>query len=304
MIIDTLIKKMSKLEAPICVGLDPTESLMPSFLKDAAYKKMGQTPAALAEVFLRFNKEIIDNVYDLVPALKIQIAMYEYLGLDGLNCYIETINYAKEKGLIIIGDIKRGDITSSAAAYSHAHMGRVTVGESTHKIFCHDIVTLAPYMGYDSIEPFAEDAVKYDKGMFILVKTSNPNSHQIQDIKTSENKPLHEHVAKLVSDWGKSSIGAHGYSAVGAVVGCTYMEEAMHLRALMPHTFFLLPGYGAQGATGAMLKPLLAYDNYGAIVNSSRGIIGAYKNNNNYHEQDFGKAARDATLNMKEDLLQ
>ena len=301
MIIDTLITKIKELKAPIVVGLDPTEEIMPSFLKDEYYQKLGNIPEALAEVYLIFNKEIIDKIHNLVPAIKLQIAMYEYLGIPGLEAYIKTINYAKEKGLIVIGDIKRGDITTSAKAYADAHLGLAYTKGLGNTIFDHDMVTIAPYMGSDSITPFIDNAISFDKGLFVLAKTSNPSSSQLQDLKC-QDKYLYEHTASLINDLGKNTIGKYGYSSVGAVVGATNITHAMTLRKLMPSVFFLVPGYGAQGGLGKDLKPLFDINNYGAIINSSRGIMAAYLNSN-YKQEDFAIAAKDAVLAMKGDLL-
>ena len=305
MIIDRLISKITELESPIVVGLDPRLSQIPGYLKDEEYEKYGKTPTAAAEIFYRFNKEIIDKIYDIVPAVKPQIAMYEQFGAVGITCYIETIKYAHSKGLIVIGDIKRGDIASTAAAYSDGHIGKVNVEGVYFPGFEEDFITLNPYMGYDSIEPYIGNCQNNSKGIFVLVKTSNKNSVQIQDITTSDGRPIYEHVGALVSGWGKDLIGRHGFSAVGAVVGATHPSEAKLLREKMPHTFFLVPGYGAQGASAADLKGVFTKDYIGAIVNSSRGITGAYeleKYKKDYAEKDFAPAARAAVLDMRKDL--
>ena len=203
---------------------------------------------AVAEAFLKFNKTIIDEIYDFVPAVKPQVAMYEQFGPEGIQAYIDTIKYAKEKGLIIIGDVKRSDIASTAQAYADGHIGRVKVEDESFEVYHEDSITLNPYLGYDSIEPYIKHCKDYDKGLFILVKTSNPNSGEIQDLEVGKEK-LYERVGKLVSNWGEEVMGKRGYSHVGAVVGATHPEQAKRLRELMPHTFFLVPGYGAQGGT-------------------------------------------------------
>lgn len=300
--IDRLIKGIQKTENPTVVGLDPTYAMMPSYLSKEMFEKYGKTPQAVAKMFLEFNKQIIDNVYDLIPAVKPQIAMYENYGLAGIQAYIETIAYAKSKGLIVIGDIKRGDIASTAAAYS-SHIGITDVEGEKFDIWGSDCVTLNPYMGYDAIEPFIDNCNQHDKGMFVLVKTSNPYGGQIQDlIVGADNEKVYEKVAKLVAEWGEEAMGELGYSKIGAVVGATYPEDAAEIRKLMPKTYFLVPGYGAQGAGADKLRGCFNKDGLGAIVNSSRGIIAAYKNNKDFDEKDFAKASRAAVIAMKEDL--
>lgn len=301
--IDILVEKIKKTNNPTVVGLDPRLEYIPEHIKEEAFNLYGKTPKAVAEAFLRFNKEIIDEIYDLVPAVKPQIAMYEEYGFEGVKAYIDTIKYAKEKGLIVIGDIKRGDITSTAKAYSNAHIGRTTIDSEEHRIFDHDFITLNPYMGYDSIEPYIDDCRNYNKGIIVLVKTSNPNSGQLQNLDVG-GELLYERVGKLVSQWGEDLIGESGYSKVCAVVGATHPEEGKKLRSLMPHTFFLVPGYGAQGGKAEDLRGIFDQDGLGAIINSSRGIITAYKNDKykEFSSKEHAKAARQAVIHMKNDL--
>lgn len=304
MLIDRLIKKMNQLSAPIVVGLDPRLEEMPTCIKEDIFASKGRTLQAAADIILAFNKAIIDQIYDIAPAVKPQIAMYEQFGTAGLETYFKTIEYAKSKGLIVIGDIKRGDIASTALAYSNAHIGKVNIDGEYVEISKTDFITLNPYMGYDSIEPYLKDCKDYDKGLFVLVKTSNAGSADIQDIKTENGKTIYSHVGNLVSEWGKNLMGKCGYSNIGAVVGATHPSEAASLRKALPHTFFLVPGYGAQGGSGKDLKGLWT-ENYGAIVNSSRGITGAYsleKYKNKFDEKDFAHASRQAVLDMKADL--
>jgi len=271
-------------------------------MKEKAFDKHGRTPHAVAETFTQFNREIIDQVYDIVPAIKPQIAMYEQFGAKGIEAYLQTIAYAKSKGLIVIGDIKRGDIASTAEAYSTMHIGRADIDGESIEISQSDFITINPYMGYDSVEPYLSDCKQYDKGLFILVKTSNKGSKDIQDLILANQKPLYTRVGGLVSTWGKDFIGEHGYSNIGAVVGATHPSEAVELRKSMPNTFFLVPGYGAQGGSGKDLKDLWA-KNYGAIINNSRGITGAYQlTKYQCGEKDFAKASRQAVLDMKADL--
>lgn len=297
--IDTLLKKIEEKKNPTVVGLDPTLEMMPAYLKTDMFEKCGKTPRAVGKMFYKFNKQIIDSVEDIVPAVKPQIAMYEKYGLEGIRAYLDTIEYAQEKGLIVIGDIKRGDISSTAAAYA-AHIEGTEIEGENFDLWQEDFVTINPYLGVDGIQPFIDACNKKHRGVFVLVKTSNPSSSQIQDIIVDENT-IYEKVAELVEDWGKQSMGTMGYSRIGAVVGATHKEQGENLRKKMPHTFFLVPGYGAQGATGEDLKGFFDKEGRGCIVNSSRGIIAAYKKNEKYGDS-FGEAARDAALAMKADL--
>jgi len=300
--IDTLIEKIKLLGAPIVVGLDPTLEMLPERLK------RGNTVQAISEAFFEFNREIIDAVYDLVPAVKPQIAMYEQYGLDGLSAYMKTTEYAKSKGLLVIGDIKRGDIASTAAAYA-THIGGTMLDEkasgteaNSKRVFLwnEDAVTLNPYLGGDSVSPFLDVCAQQDKAIFLLVKTSNPGSSDLQDMPLASGKLVYEHVADMVSAWGEGLIGKYGYSKTCAVVGATFPQQGRELRKRMPHTFFLVPGYGAQGGSGADLRGFFDEKGLGCIINSSRGITAAWKKG--YTENDVGKAARDAVHAMAEDL--
>ncbi|MCL2224658.1 MAG: orotidine-5'-phosphate decarboxylase [Defluviitaleaceae bacterium] len=303
MLTDRLIKRIQETRAPIVVGLDPRLGQIPEYIKEAVFAEMGRTPQAVAEIFYVFNKGIIDKIHDIVPAIKPQIAMYEQYGAAGLECYTRTIEYAQSKRLFVIGDIKRGDIASTAEAYSSWHIGRVNIAGENHDTATANYITVNPYMGFDSIEPYLADCREFDKGLFVLVKTSNAGSKDIQDIQTKDGKPVYVHVGELVSKWGEPLIGETGYSAIGAVVGATHPEEAVELRKLMPHTFFLVPGYGAQGGSGKDLQGLWDGEKYGAIVNSSRGITGAYSSGKfTANEKEYALAAREAALEMKADL--
>ena len=303
MIIDTLIEKIKKTENPTVVGLDPRYSFIPSFIKKRCVEEYGKTPKAVAQSFWEFNKALIDAVYDLVPAVKPQIAMYEMLGTDGIECFIKTCDYASEKGLVVIGDIKRGDIASTAEAYSDGHIGMIDVEGVKSQIFKEDFITINPYLGWDSVEPYMANCKNYGKGLFVLVKTSNPNSGQLQDLDVG-GKPLYQKVGELVDEWGRGLMGESGYSSVGAVVGATHPEQAKALRKIMPNTFFLVPGYGAQGGKAEDLAICFNKDGLGAIINSSRGIIAAYTKDRykKYGEENFAQAAREAVLDMKADL--
>ncbi len=296
--ISRLIEKIKEKKAPICIGLDPMLNFIPEHIKEEAFATKGESLEAVAEAIYNFNKAIVDECFDLIPAVKPQVAMYEQFGIAGLIAYEKTVTYCQEKGLLVIGDVKRGDIGSTSAAYATAHLGKINVGSKTFEPFHSDFLTVNPYMGSDSINPFVDECVKNDKGLFVLVKTSNPSSGEFQD-RLIDGKPLYEHVASKVMEWGERSMDGE-YSNVGAVVGATYPQMSEILRKIMPNTYFLVPGYGAQGATAADLRPCFNKDGLGAIVNSSRGIIAAYKNDKyrDFGDKDFAKASREATIDM------
>ncbi len=303
--VDCLLEKIAETKNPTVVGLDPSYKMIPNFIKEEMLQRYGKTPQAVAEMFLAFNKAIIDQVWDLIPAVKPQIAMYEKYGVWGISAYIDTILYAKKKGLVIIGDIKRGDISSTAEAYA-SHIGGVEIEDETFDLWNEDYITVNPYFGIDGIAPFLEPCIKKDKGIFILVKTSNPGSGELQD-RLIDGEPLYFRVADLVEKWGSQAMGTMGYSKVGAVVGATHKEQGAALRNRMPHTFFLVPGYGAQGGTGADLKGYFDKDGLGVIVNSSRGIIAAYQKDIEFSDEknvgiEFAEASRKAVIAMKKDL--
>ncbi|NDL68184.1 orotidine-5'-phosphate decarboxylase [Anaerotalea alkaliphila] len=302
--IDELIGKIKETGNPTVVGLDPRLDYIPAFLREASYDRFGKTLEGAAQSFLDFNKAIIDEIHDLVPAVKPQVAMYEQYGAEGIRAYIDTIRYAKSKGLVVIGDIKRSDIASTAEAYSDGHIGQVDVDGQAHTVYREDFITLNPYLGVDSIEPYLGNCDRFGKGLFILVKTSNPNSGEFQDLLV-DGRPLYEIVGAKVEAWGEKLLGANGYSSVGAVVGATHSQQGIELRKLMPRTYFLVPGYGAQGATAEDLAGCFNKDGLGAIVNSSRGIIAAYTKKEykaDFSEKDFAKAARQAVIHMRDDL--
>jgi len=302
--IDALIQKIKETNNPTVVGLDPRLDFVPEHIKEEAYDQYGKTLKGAAQSYVMFNKAIIDEVHDLIPAVKPQVAMYEQLGAEGIAAYIETINYAKNKGLVIIGDIKRSDIASTATSYAQGHIGLVEVEDQKFEVYKEDFITLNPFLGIDSVEPYFEACKERDKGLFLLVKTSNPNSGQIQDLRV-ENQFMYEYIGQLVSEWGKDMIGQYGFSKIGAVVGATHKEQGIALRKQMPHTFFLVPGYGAQGATAEDLSGCFNQDGLGSIVNSSRGIIAAYKNvkySGEFSPKEFAKASRQAVIDMKNDL--
>ena len=300
--LEKLVERIKKLEAPIVVGLDPTLNFVPKFILDKATNEKGETLEAAADAIFEFNKKIVDAVYDLIPAVKPQIAMYEQFGIPGLMAYKQTVDYCHEKGLLVIGDAKRGDIGSTSTAYAIGHLGKVKIGSTEIAPIDTDFLTINPYMGSDSVVPFVEECKKNDKGLFILVKTSNPSSGEFQDQKVGK-KAVYELVGKKVDEWGAELV-KNGYSDVGAVVGATYPEMGEVLREIMPKAYILVPGYGAQGGTAAELKPFFNKDGLGAIVNSSRGIIAAYKQDKyaEYGAEGFAEAARAAVIDMKNDI--
>lgn len=345
--IDILVKKIQKTGAPIVVGLDPQLSFIPDQLKDRVFNEMGETQEAAGEIIWRFNKAIVDATYDLIPAVKPQIAMYEQYGLPGLQAYMKTVDYCKSKELVVIGDVKRGDIGSTSAAYAAAHLGRIMVGEREYKAFDTDFATVNPYLGTDGVAPFLKVCDEQDKGIFVLVKTSNPSSGEFQDrlvltragdstdgassfffakngkrevtladlaemgdrdmLSQFTLRPLYELVGEKVAEWAQEPrlMGECGYSEVGAVVGATYPEMGKVLRKIMPHSYILVPGYGAQGGKGKDLVPFFNKDGLGAIVNSSRGIIAAYTKDpykEKFDPDDFADASRAAVKDMRKDI--
>ena len=301
--INKLVANIKKTGAPIVVGLDPMLSYVPEQVQKKAFAEYGETLEGAAEAIWQFNKEIVDKTYDLIPAVKPQIAMYEQFGIPGLQAFKKTVDYCKEKGLVVIGDIKRGDIGSTSAAYAVGHLGRVQVGSKSYVPFDEDFATVNPYLGSDGVKPFIEVCKEEKKGLFILVKTSNPSSGEFQD-RLVDGKPLYELVGAMVNEWGKDTIGESGYSSVGAVVGATYPEMGKVLRKIMPKSFILVPGYGAQGGKAADLVHYFNEDGLGAIVNSSRGIIAAYKQEKyvSFGEANYADASRQAVVDMIEDI--
>lgn len=300
--INKLCEKIKKTNAPIVVGLDPMLNYVPEHVKKQAFAEYGETLKGAAEAIWQYNKAIVDAVYDLIPAVKPQIAMYEQFGVEGLIAYQKTVDYCHEKDLVVIGDVKRGDIGSTSAAYAVGHLGKVEVGSQKIPVFNEDFATVNPYLGTDGIKPFVDICKEEKKGLFILVKTSNPSSGEFQD-RMIDGKPLYEHVAEKVAAWGEELMG-DAYSYVGAVVGATYPEIGKVLRKVMPKSFILVPGYGAQGGKGADLVHYFNEDGLGAIVNSSRGIIAAYKQEKyaQFGAEHFADASRQAVLDMIEDI--
>ena len=300
--INKLVDKITKTHAPIVVGLDPMLNYVPEHVQKAAFAEYGETLEGAAEAIWQFNKEIIDKTYDLIPAVKPQIAMYEQFGIPGMIAYEKTVSYAQEKDLVVIGDIKRGDIGSTSAAYAVGHLGKVKVGNNTFAGFHEDFATVNPYLGSDGVKPFIDVCKEEKKGLFILVKTSNPSSGEFQD-QLIDGKPLYELVGEKVAAWGEEHMGDK-YSYIGAVVGATYPEMGKVLRKVMPKSFILVPGYGAQGGQGKDLVHFFDEDGLGAIVNSSRGIIAAYKQEAyaKFGAENYGDASRAAVEAMIADI--
>ncbi|MCQ2524564.1 MAG: orotidine-5'-phosphate decarboxylase [Lachnospiraceae bacterium] len=300
--INKLVADIKKKEAPIVVGLDPTLKFVPDYIKKSAFAEYGANLKGASEAIWEYNKGIVDAVYDLVPAVKPQIAMYEQFGVDGLVAFKRTVDYCKEKGLTVIGDVKRGDIGSTSEAYAVGHLSGVEIEGKKFYGFDEDFATVNPYLGSDGIKPFLKVCKEENKGIFILVKTSNPSSGEFQD-RLIDGKPLYEHVAIKVNEWAEEVMG-DDYSYVGCVVGATYPEMGAAMRKVMPKSYILVPGYGAQGGKGEDLKAFFNEDGLGAIVNSSRGIIAAYQQEkySSFGERGYAEASRAAVLDMKEDL--
>ena len=300
--INKLTAKIQKTNAPIVVGLDPMLNYIPKHIQEKAFKEYGETLEGAAEAIWQFNKEIVDKTYDLIPAVKPQIAMYEQFGIPGLMAYKKTVDYCKSKDLVVIGDIKRGDIGSTSAAYAVGHLGKVQVGDNKIAAFDEDFATVNPYLGSDGVKPFIDVCKEEKKGIFVLLKTSNPSSGEFQD-RIIDGRPLYELVGEKVAQWGEECMG-DSYSYVGAVVGATYPEMGKILRKIMPKAYILVPGYGAQGGQGKDLVHFFNEDGLGAIVNSSRGIIAAYKQEKyaKFGEENFGDASRAAVEDMIADI--
>lgn len=306
MFIDSLVAKIKEKNNPTVVGLDPKIEYVPDAIKSKHIKQCGIGTKSAAEAILEFNKRLIDSICDLVPAVKPQLAYYEMYGIDGLIAFEKTVSYAKGKGLLVIADGKRNDIGSTAEAYSAAFLGKAKLTcDVAEKVFDTDALTVNPYLGADGIKPFLDDCSKYGKGIFVLVKTSNKSSGQLQDLLTVSGQSIYEIVAELVSEWGKNLIGSSGYSSVGAVVGATYPNQAKILRKILKRSYILVPGYGAQGGTARDVANSFNCDGLGAIVNASRSIMCAYQSDlwkEKYNEDGFDQAAREEAIRMRDDI--
>ena len=300
--INKLIANIKKTNAPIVVGLDPMLNYVPEHVQKKAFAEYGETLEGAAEAVWQFNKAIVDATYDLIPAVKPQIAMYEQFGVPGMAAYEKTVSYCQEKGLVAIGDIKRGDIGSTSEAYAVGHLGHVQVGSKSYAGFHEDFATVNPYLGSDGVKPFIKVCKEEKKGIFVLVKTSNPSSGELQDRYIGE-EPVYCVMGDMCETWGAEQIGAYGYSSVGAVVGATYPEQLTELRKRLPHTFFLVPGYGAQGGGAEGVSKAFDKNGLGAIVNSSRAIMCAYKKEEHCPEEEFASAARREAIRMRDDIV-
>ena len=302
MAFDRLIEGIVKMQNPTVAGLDPKLDYVPASIKESCFEKYGKTLEGAAAALLEFNKAIIDKIYDIVPAIKPQAAYYEMYGWQGVKALCETIAYAKSKGMFVITDGKRNDIGTTMEAYATAHLGTTDVAGEEIDAFGADALTVNGYLGTDGIKPLAEICDKKDKGIFVLVKTSNPSSGELQDMKLENGSTVYAQMGSMCENWGESLMGKYGYSGVGAVVGATYPDQLAEMRAKTPHTFFLVPGYGAQGGGAQDAKNAFDKRGLGAIINSSRGIMCAWKKQG-LTEDDFAEAARAEALRMKEDIL-
>lgn len=306
MFIDLLIDAIKEKDNPTVVGLDPKLDLIPQFIKEKAFKEHGANLKGAAQAIIEFNKGLIDALYDIVPAVKPQLAYYEMYGIEGLMAFEQTVKYAKEKGMIVIADGKRNDIGTTAESYSAGFLGKTRISEDVlQPVFDVDALTVNPYLGVDGIKPFIDDCKKYQKGIFVLVKTSNKSSGQLQDILTDKGKSIYEVVAELVEEWGRNLRGKYGYSSVGAVVGATYPNQAKILRKEMKHAYILVPGYGAQGGTARDVAHSFDGEGLGAIVNASRSIMCAYMSDNwkdQYSVEKYADASRAEAIRMRDDI--
>lgn len=300
-VMDRLIEKIIKLKSPVVMGLDPRYEMIPECVRN----KYSLDLEGVSKAILEYNKTLIDSTYDIIPAIKPQMAFYEMFGIHGMQTFLDTCKYAKEKGMIVIADNKRGDIGSTAKGYSNAYLGKTKIGEIEESVFDVDFMTVNPYMGTDCIEPFVEDCKKYDKGIFILAKTSNPSSGELQDRKLENGEEVYKKVISLIEKWGQDLRGDFGYSSIAAVVGATYPKQLQELRSLAPHTFFLIPGYGAQGGKAEDIKLGFDKQGLGGIVNASRSLMCAYKKEEwkkNHKEEEYGLATREEALRMNKEL--
>ncbi len=343
---DELIEAIAAKQNPSVVGLDPKPGIVPAeiiaSLADEVLQEVDSEdalPTLLATAYFEFNRAIIDAVADIVPAVKPQIAMYEALGPAGMDTYAMTCEYAKSQGLLVIGDAKRGDIGSTAGQYAahlsgFANLSAYLEDDKANQtksnalpqslenllksyknldVWHEDSLTVNPYMGSDGVNPFIDEAVAHNKSIFVLLRTSNPSSKELQELILQDGRPVYENMADLIESWGAPHVGKRGYSNVGAVVGATHPEEGKRLRELMPHTFFLVPGYGAQGGTAKDVAGMFDANGEGAIVNSSRGIIGAWQKSEDYAKNQgnmsldnildiVSESAAVAAKNMRDDL--
>lgn len=302
-VMDRLIQKIKKTKNPTVMGLDPRYDMIPDVVKNKYSKDL----KGASEAIIEYNKALIDATYDIIPAIKPQVAFYEMFGVEGIYALKETCKYAKDRGMVVIADAKRGDIGSTSAGYSNTFLGQTPIGDELFSILDADFLTVNPYMGIDCVKPFIDDCEKYGKGLFILVKTSNPSSGELQDLKLENGQEVYTHVAKLVEKWGENLIGSEGYSSIAAVVGATYPEQLESLRKAVPYTFFLIPGYGAQGGKASDIALGFDSNGIGGIVNASRSLMCAYKSDkwkDEFAEDDYAKATRAEAIRMRDELLE
>lgn len=300
---DRMIAKIIETQNPTVAGLDPKLDFVPAFIKDKAFLEHGKNLKGASEAIWEFNKALIDAIYDLVPAVKPQSAYYEMYGYHGVEVLYRTIQYAKEKGMFVIVDAKRNDIGATMEAYANAYLGCTNLDGECVEAFSTDALTVNGYLGTDGISPLTDLCKKNDKGIFVLVKTSNKSSGELQDKILSDGDTIYSAMGDMCEKWGADSIGAYGYSAVGAVVGATYPEQLEQMREKLPHTFFLVPGYGAQGGGAEGVAKGFDANGLGAIVNSSRAIMCAYMTEK-CDEKDFANAARREVIRMRDDITQ
>lgn len=302
MSMDRLLERIVKMQNPTVAGLDPKLSYIPEHIREKSYEKYGKTPEGAADALLTFNKSLIDALCDIVPAVKPQAAYYEMYGWQGVRALAETIAYAKEKGMFVITDGKRNDIGATMQAYAAAHLGAAEVEGEDFEAFGADALTVNGYLGTDGIKPLLEVCKAGDKGIFVLVKTSNPSSGELQDKELADGRTIYRAMGDMCEGWGKELPGAYGYSGVGAVVGATYPAQLEELRKALPHTFFLVPGYGAQGGAADDVAPAFDENGLGAVVNSSRGIMCAWQKENCAPEE-FAQAARREAVRMRDEIV-
>lgn len=299
---DKLIKNIIEKQNPTVAGLDPKLDYIPEYIKSASYEKYGKTLDGAADALFEFNKGLIDALYDIVPAVKPQAAYYEMYGWQGVRTLEKTIAYAKEHGMFVITDAKRNDISTTMEAYAKAHLGTTNIDGNNISAFNSDALTVNGYLGSDGIKPLIEICKSDDKGIFVLVKTSNPSSGELQDKILEDGLSVYHTMGNMCEKWGIETIGEYGYSAVGAVVGATYPEQLSELRAKLSHTFFLVPGYGAQGGGAKDVAGAFDENGRGAVINSSRGIMCAYKKEN-ADEHEFAAAARREAIRMRDEII-
>lgn len=304
MFTDKLTEKINKMENPVVAGFDPRIEYLPECIIDEAIGLYGKTFKAAGHAIRKFNIQVIDVLCDIVPAIKPQFAYYELYGLEGISALYDTVAYAKQKGMLVIGDAKRNDIGSTAKAYSDAYLGKINLFGDLVSGMDVDALTVNPYLGVDGIRPFIDDCVSYGKGIFVLVKTSNESSGQIQDLTAGE-MTIYERISSLIDQWSQGITGRHGFGPIGAVVGATYPEQAQRTRQLMPKSYILVPGYGAQGGTAKDCMPSFCKDRTGAIINASRSLLFAYGTKrwaHKYNGENYLEIVRNEALRMRAEI--